>query len=88
MWKERWKTWIDRLQARLAERRRPSERGDRGRDSDYETIVVGDRNRFDLRRSALPIMLVAIAVVSTAALVPIRRCKASVAARSACASTG
>jgi len=68
MWKERWKTWIDALRARLAARRRPSERDDRGLDSDYETIVVGDRNRFDLRRSAVPIMLVAIALVSAAAL--------------------
>jgi regulator of protease activity HflC (stomatin/prohibitin superfamily) len=68
MWQERWKTWFDALRARLAWRRTRRERDDRGLDSDYETIVVGDRRRLQLRRAALPIAVVAIAVLSALAL--------------------
>lgn len=69
MWQERWKSWLESVRARLAKRREASPRDDRGLDSDYETIVIGDRRRRDLRRSALPILIVAIAVASAAALV-------------------
>jgi len=69
MWQERWKTWFDALRGRLARRERRSERDDRGLDSDYETIVVGNRGRLDLRRTALPLTVVALAVASAIALV-------------------
>ncbi|HEY2187589.1 MAG TPA: SPFH domain-containing protein, partial [Caldimonas sp.] len=69
MWQERWKNWLGSLRARFAKKRsEPSPREDGGLDSDYETIV-GDRHPVDLRRSALPILIVAIAVASAAALV-------------------
>ena len=69
MWQERWKSWFESVRARVARRRAPSPRDDRGLDSDVETIVVGERRRLDLRRSAVPIVVVAIALASTAALV-------------------
>jgi len=71
MWQERWKSWVGSLRARFA--KKPPEtrsREDGGLDSDDETIVVGDRRPpLDLRRSAMPILVVAIAVASAAALV-------------------
>ena len=69
MWQVRWKTWIDAVRAKLARRRQPVERGDRGLDSDDGTIVVSKRGSFDLRRVALPLTVVALAVASAAALV-------------------
>ncbi|HEY2561395.1 MAG TPA: SPFH domain-containing protein [Caldimonas sp.] len=70
MWQERLKSWFETLRARFARKRpEPSPREDGGLDSDYETIVVGDRRPIDLRRSALPVLIVVIAVASTAALV-------------------
>jgi regulator of protease activity HflC (stomatin/prohibitin superfamily) len=72
MWQERWKSWTGWLRAWFA--KKPAEtqppREDGGLDSDYETIVVGDRRSpLDLRRSAMPLLVVAIAVASAAALV-------------------
>ncbi len=69
MWQERWKVWLDAVLAKFPRRRQPVERDDRGLDSDYETIVVGDRGRFDLRRAALPLTVAALAIASAVALV-------------------
>ena len=73
MWQVRWKTWVAGVRARLARGTPRVERDDRGLDSrgfEYgETIVVGDRGRFDLRSVALPLTVVALAVASAVALV-------------------
>ena len=69
MWQVRWKSWVEAVRATLARRRQTVERDDRGLDSDYETIVVSDRRRFDLRRVALQLTVVALAVASAVALV-------------------
>ncbi|MEO5843424.1 MAG: hypothetical protein ABIQ33_01145, partial [Caldimonas sp.] len=70
MWQQRLKAWLDPVRARFARR------GDRttSKDADdydnrYETIVIGEGRRFDLRRVAVPITIVAIAVLSAVALV-------------------
>ena len=68
----RWQSWWTALRARFATTRHaPDRRDDGGLDSDYETIVVGERapREGGLGRSALPILVVAIAIASTAALV-------------------
>ena len=70
MWQQRIKAWLDAIRARFARR------GERTTSSDvdeyesrYETSVVGPRGGFDLRRSALPLTIGAIAVLSAVALV-------------------
>ena len=69
MWQQRLKAWFDSIRARLARRGERTTRDDADDESRYETIVVGDRGRFDLRRAAVPITVVAIAVLSAVALV-------------------
>ena len=70
MWQQRVRAWFDSIRARLARRgaRTTSDDADEY-ESRYETIVVGQKGRFDLRRSALPITIGAIAVLSAVALV-------------------
>ena len=70
MWQQRFMAWFDSIRARLARRgaRKTSADADEY-ESRYETIVVGQKGRFDLRRAALPITIGAIAVLSAVALV-------------------
>ncbi|MEO8836053.1 MAG: SPFH domain-containing protein, partial [Caldimonas sp.] len=73
MWQERMKDWFAAVRARLATRGGSGAGGNDGFESrfeqGFETRVVGDRRRFDLRSAAVPITVVAIAVASAVALV-------------------
>jgi len=70
MWQQRFMAWFDSIRARLARRgARTTSAGADDYESRFETAVVGNRGGFDLRRSAVPITIVAIAVVSAVALV-------------------
>src|SRR6188472_2792412 len=70
MWQQRMKAWLDSVRARFARRGARTTRADTDAyDSRDETIAVGERGGFDLRRSALPLTVGAIAVLSALALV-------------------
>jgi regulator of protease activity HflC (stomatin/prohibitin superfamily) len=71
MWQQRMKAWLDAIRARFARQRGTIATRDDDDDfeSRFETSVVGTTPRFDLRRAALPITVVALAVASAAALV-------------------
>ena len=70
MWQQRVKAWFDSIRARLARRGASTTSDDADEyESRYETIVVGQKGRFDLRRAALAITIGAIAVLSAVALV-------------------
>jgi regulator of protease activity HflC (stomatin/prohibitin superfamily) len=70
MWQQRMKAWLDATRARFARRGERTAGDDADEyDSRGETIVVGPRGGFDLRRSALPLAVGAIAVLSAVALV-------------------
>jgi regulator of protease activity HflC (stomatin/prohibitin superfamily) len=68
MWQERWKAGFAALRARFArpEVDRASDGGGEGRD---ETEVAGTPARSELRRLALPLTVVALAVTSALALI-------------------
>ena len=70
MWQQRLMAWFDSLRARLSRRSEPKVADDvDDYESRYETITVGPRRRFDLRRAAVPATVAAIAVMSAVALV-------------------
>ncbi len=70
MWQQRIKAWLDAIRARLARRGERTTSSDAEEyESRYEATVVGPRGGFDLRRSALPLTIGAIAVLSAVALV-------------------
>ena len=70
MWQVRWKTWVDAVRATLARRRQARSSATIAvSTASYETIVVSDRRRFDLRRVGVPLTVVALAVASAVALV-------------------
>ena len=70
MWQQRLKAWFDSIRARLSRRRDRTASDDaEAYESRYETIVVGERGGVDLRRAAVPITVVAIAVLSAVALI-------------------
>ena len=62
MWQQRIKAWLDAVRARFARRGERTTHGDiDAYESRYEAGVVGARGGFDLRRSALPLTIGAIA---------------------------
>ena len=70
MWQERMKAWLDSVRARFARRSERTTSSDADEyESRYETAVVGPRGGFDLRRSALPLTIGEIAILSAIALV-------------------
>ena len=72
MWQQRMKAWLDAVRARFAWRGERTTSGDiEAYESRDETIAVGSQGGFDLRRSALPLTIGAIAVLSAVALVPL-----------------
>jgi len=70
MWQQRIKAWLDAVRARFARRGERTTHGDiEAYESRHEAGVIGAPRGFDLRRSALPLTIGAIAVLSAVALV-------------------
>ena len=69
MWQQRVKAWLDSIRARFARRGERTTHSDiEAYESRHEAGVVGTRRGFDLRRSALPITIGTIALLSAVAL--------------------
>ncbi len=69
MWQQRLKAWLDSMRARLARRDRTTGADTEEYEGRYESGVGRSAGRFDLRRSAVPITVAAIAVLSAVALI-------------------
>ena len=90
MWQQRLKAWFDSIRARLS--RRGKRRRERRRSTSTKAATRRSpsrgRDRFDLRRAAVPITVGRDRrAVGASRWSRIRPCRASAAARSACAST-